>query len=88
LVCGNGKDTLLWHEPKEVKTAVVVRALWIFDRALRLMHPVMPFISEELWQNLTDRKGQSLMRAAFPIVDEHYINQTVEDELNFRHQSC
>jgi valyl-tRNA synthetase len=77
------KTRFYGSEPKEVKTAVVVRALWIFDQALRLMHPVMPFISEELWQNLSERKGQSLMRAAFPIVDEHYINQTVEDELNF-----
>jgi valyl-tRNA synthetase len=77
------KTRFYGDEPKEVKTAVVIRALWIFDQALRLMHPVMPFISEELWQNLSDRKGQSLVRAAFPNVNEHYINQTVEDELNF-----
>ncbi|MGD1044407.1 MAG: valine--tRNA ligase [Bacteroidota bacterium] len=77
------KTRFYGDEPKEVKTAVVIRALWIFDQALRLLHPVMPFISEELWQNLSDRKGQSLVRAAFPNVNEHYINQTVEDELNF-----
>ena len=77
------KTRFYGDEPKEVKTAVVIRALWIFDQALRLMHPVMPFISEELWQNLSERKGQSLMRASFPVVSEHHINQTVEDELNF-----
>ena len=77
------KTRFYGDEPKEVKTVVVIRALWIFDQALRLLHPVMPFISEELWQNLSDRNGQSLMRAAFPNVNEHYINQTVEDELNF-----
>ena len=77
------KTRFYGDEPKDVKTSVVIRALWIFDQALRLMHPVMPFISEELWQNLSDRKGQSLVRAAFPNVNEHYINQTVEDELNF-----
>ncbi|MGD0591696.1 MAG: valine--tRNA ligase [Bacteroidota bacterium] len=71
------------EEPKEAKTAVVTRALWIYDQALRVLHPVMPFISEELWQHLTDRKGQSLVRAEFPIVYERYINQTIEDELNF-----
>jgi valyl-tRNA synthetase len=43
----------------------------------------MPFISEELWQHLTDRKGQSLVRAEFPVVYKRYINQTIEDELNF-----
>ena len=77
------KTRFYGDEPKEVKTAVVVRALWIFDQALRLLHPVMPFISEELWQHLTDREGKSLMRAAFPSVNAHYINQIVEDELNF-----
>ena len=77
------KTRFYGDEPKEVKTVVVIRALWIFDQALRLMHPVMPFISEELWQNLSERKGQSLMRASFPVVSEHHINQTVEDELNF-----
>jgi len=77
------KTRFYGDEPKEAKIAVVTRALWIFDQALRLLHPVMPFISEELWQNLSDRKGQSLVRIAFPNVNEHYINQTVEDELNF-----
>jgi valyl-tRNA synthetase len=77
------KTRFYGDEPKEVKVAVLLRALWIFDQALRLMHPVMPFISEELWQSLCDRNGQSLVRAAFPTLNEHYINQTVENELNF-----
>ena len=77
------KTRFYGDEPKELKTAVLLRALWIFDQALRLMHPVMPFISEELWQSLCDRNGQSLVRAAFPTMNEHYINQTVENELNF-----
>ena len=35
-----------------------------FDRLLRLLHPFMPFITEELWQNLADRKdGESIMVA-------------------------
>ncbi|MCX6121035.1 MAG: valine--tRNA ligase [Ignavibacteriales bacterium] len=77
------KTRFYGEEPQDVKTVVVTRAFWIFDQALRLLHPVMPFISEELWQNLSDRKGQSLVRTAFPIANEHHINQIVEDELNF-----
>jgi len=77
------KTRLYGDEPKEVKEAVITRALWIFDQALRLLHPVMPFVTEELWQHLTDRKGQSIVRAAFPSVDGRLINTTVEDELSF-----
>ncbi len=77
------KTRFYGDESKEVKTAVVLRALWIYDQALRLLHPVMPFISEEVWQHLTDRRGASLMRASFPVIDHHYINQKIEDELNF-----
>lgn len=41
--------------------------LGYFDELLRLLHPFMPFITEELWQNLTERKpGESIMYAATP----------------------
>ena len=39
----------------------------IFDNLLRLLHPFMPFISEEIWQMLEERKdGESLMVSAMP----------------------
>ena len=41
--------------------------LAFFDRLLRLLHPFMPFITEELWQNLYERKeGESIMVASLP----------------------
>ncbi|MCU0453135.1 MAG: valine--tRNA ligase [Bacteroidetes bacterium] len=70
-------------EPSEVKKAVVTRALWVFDQALRLLHPFMPFISEELWQHLTDRKGALLIRAAFPTVDDDWIEESTERRMAF-----
>jgi valyl-tRNA synthetase len=77
------KTRFYGDEPQEAKSAVVTRALWIYDQALRLLHPVMPFISEELWQHLSDRKGLSLVRAEFPVVYKRYISETIENELNF-----
>ncbi|MBN1398728.1 MAG: valine--tRNA ligase, partial [Bacteroidetes bacterium] len=74
------KTRFYGDESREVKSDVVMRALWIYDQAMRLLHPVMPFISEELWQQLTDRKGRSLVRAEFPVVYQRYISQTIEDE--------
>lgn len=43
--------------------------LSIFDSLLKLLHPFMPFITEELWQHLYDRKaGESIMYARQPEV--------------------
>ena len=39
-------------------------ALGFFDEVLRILHPFMPFITEELWQNLAERReGESIMNA-------------------------
>ena len=47
--------------------------LGIFDALLRLLHPFMPFITEELWQHLTERRdGESIMYAQIePVADRH-----------------
>jgi valyl-tRNA synthetase len=37
----------------------------VLDEALRLLHPIMPFVTEEIWQRLP-HEGESLMIAAFP----------------------
>ncbi len=37
-----------------------------FDKLMRVLHPFMPFITEEIWQILQDRKGASIMTTAMP----------------------
>lgn len=45
--------------------------LGFFDSLLRLLHPFMPFITEELWQALSPRKeGESIMVALLPVPEE------------------
>ncbi len=54
-----------YQQPVDAKTYGEVIAL--FDKVLRLLHPFMPFISEEIWQLLAVRQdGESIMMAQWP----------------------
>jgi valyl-tRNA synthetase len=53
--------------------------LQFFDELLRLLHPFMPFITEELWQDLKERKdGESIMIAPVPVA--RYEKDSLEVE--------
>jgi valyl-tRNA synthetase len=62
----------------------------VLEGSLRLLHPYMPFVTEELWQFLaqgdsvaqgaTDAARPSLMVAAYPLGDEALIDAEAEDE--------
>ena len=62
--------------------------LAFFDNLLKLLHPFMPFITEELWQNLYERKdGESIMIADKHVNDtlttrKRDVNDTVLDAIN------
>lgn len=52
----------------------------VLDISLRLLHPFMPFITEEIWQKLPGNEG-SIMVAEFPRVREEEIQSSVEAEM-------
>ena len=50
-----------------IDTATYNATLEYFEKLCLLLHPFMPFISEEVWQSITERKeGDSIMRASWP----------------------
>lgn len=52
---------------KPIDAVTYNSTLGFFDSLVRLLHPFMPFITEELWQALTDRQlGESLMISDMP----------------------
>lgn len=56
----------------------------IFDKLLHIIHPFMPFITEELWQHIAERKeGESLMISVFhcekPTADDNVLLETFEE---------
>ncbi|WP_323816149.1 valine--tRNA ligase [Cellvibrio sp. NN19] len=50
----------------------------VLETILRLSHPLMPFITEEIWQkikSLAGATGETIMHAAYPVADESKIDQ-------------
>ncbi|MCK5896645.1 MAG: valine--tRNA ligase [Cocleimonas sp.] len=58
----------------------------VFETLLRLLHPIMPFITEEIWQTikpLTSKTDETIMLAAYPIADQQLINDSVSQQLEW-----
>src|SRR5262249_4325908 len=55
----------------------------LFDASLRLLHPVMPFITEEIWQAIYEDKPElkSIALAAYPQAEEKQVDLTAEAEM-------
>jgi valyl-tRNA synthetase len=74
----------------EVKSATLTRALNLFAEMLKLVHPFMPFITEELWQLVEERKdgesqktpdSPSISTSEYPKLNSELINPSAESEM-------
>jgi valyl-tRNA synthetase len=76
------KSRLLGDDEKLVRTACI-NLVNLFEASLRLLHPVMPFITEELWYAIYDGKPplKSIALAAFPQAEKSQINLAAETEM-------
>jgi valyl-tRNA synthetase len=61
----------------------------VLEATLRLLHPIMPFITEEIWQTLPEgvrtekakKACESIMVAPYPVADENLINADIERDM-------
>ena len=58
-------------------------AAWVLDQVLLLMHPITPFITEELWTELSDKRTSSIMIAEWPELDDGLINTAANEEMDW-----
>src|SRR5580700_9058182 len=63
--------------------AACANLVTLFDSSLRLLHPVMPFITEEIWQAIYEGKPplKSIALAGYPRPDETQIDLSAETEM-------
>jgi valyl-tRNA synthetase len=72
----------LYADNEEVKSAVLTRALSIFENMLKMVHPFMPFVTEELWQLIQERReGESISTSEFPELKKELINPQADKEM-------
>ncbi len=67
---------------KPIDAITLAKTNEFFDKTLRILHPFMPFITEEIWQLLEERKdGESIMVSSMPKADKFNIEllNSVED---------
>ncbi len=55
--------------------------LGVLDTCLRLLHPFMPFVTEELWSFLPNRTGKPLILASWPDADSGYEDDAAETHM-------
>jgi len=78
----------LWDEEKNPENAQATRFVLIFilEKTLRLLHPFMPFITEEVWQKiapLISINGQSIMMESYPTYDRKNIDEEAEEHIEW-----
>jgi valyl-tRNA synthetase len=74
--------TRLYADNEDIKSATLTRALNLFEDVLKIVHPFMPFITEELWQVIKQRAaGESISTAAYPVLNNELIKPSAESEM-------
>lgn len=84
------KDRLKDDAPIEGKLTAKYVLLDVMQAGMRLLHPIMPFISEEIWQKIKEifpMPEEALIIASFPTADEHLIDPKIDDEMRLMQES-
>lgn len=54
---------------------------YVLDQTLRLLHPIMPFVTEEIWQHLP-HEGKSIVVAEYPVSHEEFKNDKAINDMD------
>jgi valyl-tRNA synthetase len=70
----------LWKESGDPSRLVAQQtSAQVLENILKLLHPFMPHITEELWQTLTQKEGQFLALQTYPQINAELIDPNLEE---------
>ncbi len=70
----------LYGEDEAAKKTTRSILAYVLDQTMRLLHPFMPFITEEIWQNLP-HAGESITTASWPTVKDEFTDKEAAEEM-------
>ena len=78
------KPILMGNDQRTIKETRATMA-WVLDQILLLLHPVAPFVTEELWKELagTKKRKTSLIKAAWPQIDSSKFEKSAAAEMDW-----
>ena len=76
---------ILQSEDEAAKIEVQAAAQWGLQNALKLLHPFMPYVTEELWQEIkpADATVKFLMLETWPQIPKDVLNKDADAEINW-----
>ncbi|MBT8801081.1 valine--tRNA ligase [Lactobacillus delbrueckii subsp. bulgaricus] len=72
----------LYGDDAELKARKQANLTWILDQILRLIHPIMPFVTEKLWLSMP-HEGKSIMTSAYPEAHAEFDNAKADEDMAF-----
>ncbi|WP_336080811.1 valine--tRNA ligase [Thalassospira sp. CH_XMU1448-2] len=73
---------VLMGQDEEAKAEIRAVTAWVLDQILLILHPVMPYITEELWEQISDNRSKMLISESYPKFDDALIDRTAEAEID------
>jgi valyl-tRNA synthetase len=74
---------VLQGDDGDAKTETRATAAWVLDQILHLLHPMMPFITEELWEQLGENRPAPMIIAPWPQLADELVDDAANAELDW-----
>jgi len=74
---------ILQGDEEAARTETQATTAWVLDRIVHLLHPIMPFITEEVWQNLAGEEAGLLLTSSWPEISSETDDPAASAEMEW-----